>query len=340
MGLHLKKEFNRGNVGILFSHRSRKMPLKPEKRIHNAHNFEGSDNYVASLHYDYLLGEISFFGESALSKSGGSAFINGVILPLGRKSDLSILHRRYDPSFHTIAGAPFSEGSNPQNESGLYFGLKHRVCRRWVVSAYADSFRNPWPKSNLRSPGGGQEVLTRIDHRLNGGNEVMLQYRFGNYEYSNSELSQSYKVQRKRQDEIVIQFRQFPTEQWSLRTRIQYKNAMLETNSNGFIISQDAQYANKKWSVAGRLAYFSTDDYNSRFYILEKDVLYSLSAPAYFGQGARQYILIKYRPLRSLSIWFKWARTIRTDVTELGSGNEQIAGNRRNDLRFQVKLSF
>lgn len=339
-GLHIEKHFRGGNIGLLYSRRIWEYALIPGNHLHDFHDFRGRINQLAAFHYDFLVGEMSFFGETAVSKSRGFATINGIIIPLGSKTDFSMLHRYFHPSFHTIAGAPFAEGSSPQNESGIYLGLKHQFSRKWILSAFADSFRNPWLKANLRSAGNGQELLFRLDHRIRKGSELMFQYRFGDYEYSNSQLSQSYKVQKKRQDELVLQLNQSSGENLLLRSRIQFKNAILESRSTGFIISQDVQYTFGRINLAGRLAYFSTDDYESRFYILEKDVLYSLSAPAYFGQGARQYFLIKYRPSRAWSFWLKWSRTVRTDVNELGSGNESIQGNRRNDLRLQVKVSF
>jgi hypothetical protein len=61
--------------------------------------------------------------KKAISDNLGFGLLNGVMMSLDKKVDVSILHRYYSRNYQTIYASAFAEGSRPQNENGLYFGL-------------------------------------------------------------------------------------------------------------------------------------------------------------------------------------------------------------------------
>jgi hypothetical protein len=89
-----------------------------------------------------------------------------------------------------------------------------------------------------------------------------------------------------------------------------------------------------------RLQYFETDGYNSRIYAFENDVLYSFSIPVFYDKGYRAYINVNYDVSRRLTAWFRIAHTLLPDRSSIGSGNDEIQGNRRTDVRFQILYGF
>jgi hypothetical protein len=72
----------------------------------------------------------------------------------------------------------------------------------------------------------------------------------------------------------------------------------------------------------------------------ESNVWMAFSLPAYYGVGVKNYILIQYKLNKSLSLWMRYARTRYTDRDIIGSGLDAIAGNVRNDLKFQALVRF
>ena len=50
----------------------------------------------------------------------------------------------------------------------------------------------------------------------------------------------------------------------------------------------------KRYSGGIRLQYFETDDYNSRIYAYENDLLYSFSIPVFYDKGFRYYLNFNY----------------------------------------------
>jgi hypothetical protein len=115
-----------------------------------------------------------------------------------------------------------------------------------------------------------------------------------------------------------------------------------ENNEKGFLTFVDVVYkpVMKPFSGIIRLQYFETDDYNSRIYAYENDVLYSYSIPAFFDKGFRYYISLNYDWGKKLTFWLRWAQTIYKNRDTVGSGLDEIPGNRRSEVKFQVRVLF
>ena len=96
----------------------------------------------------------------------------------------------------------------------------------------------------------------------------------------------------------------------------------------------------KPFSANIRLQYFQTDDYNSRLYAYENDVLYSYSIPVFYEKGYRYYLNVNYDITRKLSIWARIAQTINPDRETVGSGLDEINGNRKTEVKLQVIYRF
>ncbi|MEJ7679981.1 MAG: hypothetical protein WKG06_19415 [Segetibacter sp.] len=88
------------------------------------------------------------------------------------------------------------------------------------------------------------------------------------------------------------------------------------------------------------MQYFKTDSSDSRLYSFENDVLYSYSIPQFTGKGLRYYINANYDVSKKMTVWFRWAQTVYTDKTSIGSGLDKIDGNKRSEVKFQVMYNF
>jgi hypothetical protein len=88
------------------------------------------------------------------------------------------------------------------------------------------------------------------------------------------------------------------------------------------------------------LQYFETDGYNSRLYAYENDVLYSFSIPVFYDKGYRYYVNLNYDINKKLSIWLKWAQTVYKGKILIGSGLDEIEGNRKTEIKLQAMYKF
>ena len=85
---------------------------------------------------------------------------------------------------------------------------------------------------------------------------------------------------------------------------------------------------------------FDTESYFSRIYNYEHDVLYSFSIPSFFDRGIRTYLNARWEIGRHVDLWFKYALTCYRDRETIGSGLNEIEGNRKSELRMQLRLKF
>ena len=111
---------------------------------------------------------------------------------------------------------------------------------------------------------------------------------------------------------------------------------------NGFTIFTDLLYNPMMKPLSGniRLQYFETDGYNSRVYSYENDVLYGYSIPVFYDKGYRYYINVNYDINKRISLWAKWAQTIYSDKTLIGSGLDEIEGNHKTEVKLLLQYKF
>ncbi len=116
--------------------------------------------------------------------------------------------------------------------------------------------------------------------------------------------------------------------------------ALDNTTTQGFALAQDMTLDFGRFKADLRYAIFQTDDYATRQYLYEQDVLYAFSIPAYSGIGTRAYVVLRYQFNRFVHCWVRVAQWQYDDRQETGSGLEAIDGSTRTDVRFQVAIKF
>ena len=130
----------------------------------------------------------------------------------------------------------------------------------------------------------------------------------------------------------------------SLKSRVELVNIKRDSreNENGILFTQDISFKPKSFPVDLTLRYalFDTDSYDTRIYTYENNALYVFSIPAYYYQGSRAYVLMRYSFLRSADLWIRYGFFLYNNRNEIGSGSELISGNKRTDLTVQLRISF
>ena len=316
--------------------------LVPNQTIANQFRFTGNESYNGSLDYSYFLRNFHLFGEGAIDKNGSTAVSNGLLLGLGKYTNASFLFRRFERDFISIHGQPFSETRVTSNETGLFTGLSFRPIKAVQVDAYYDFWQHPWLRSNADAPSNGEEWLLKVNYVSYKKGEFYLQARSEtkglNFELDNKEFK---GLNPQSRTYFRIHFSRKVTSVLEWRNRVEWSN-INNGESNGFMIYQDIIWKPKIFPLVlkSRLAYYETDDNASRIYAYENDVLNSFSVPAYFGEGTRFYLYLRYNGLRNLSIEGRYANTFRNTDEGIGSGNELIEGRNRSDIRVQLKWDF
>ena len=213
------------------------------------------------------------------------------------------------------------------------------------MDAYGDIFKFPWLKYLVDAPSYGKDFLAQLTYTPN--RQVELYTRFRN------ETKQSNQSDNSTVTNFLVTI---PKQSW--RTQVSYKIHTAVTlrnriellwydkkgvnKENGFLTFFDFIYKPLLKPLSGvvRLQYFETDDYNSRIYAYENDVLYSYTIPPFFDKGFRYYLTLNYDISRKLTFWLRWAQTIFKNRNTVGSGLDEISGNKRSEIKIQGRWLF
>ena len=128
------------------------------------------------------------------------------------------------------------------------------------------------------------------------------------------------------------------------RSRIEFSaySKSNQDNQHGYMIFQDILYQSisKPISFSSRIAYYNTDSYDSGIYAYENDLLYNFYVPNYNGKGWRYYLNTQYTGIRNLSLEARYAITKLNGAESIGSGLDKIIGNKRSEVKVQLRWKF
>ncbi len=313
------------------------LPIIKAVQPYNQYEFKGKNQQIGSLSYSYIVNNLNFFGETARSKSGGIGTVNGMIASISKKSDISFVFRSYDKNFHSFYANAFGENSRNINEKGAYIGYKFNPNRRWIYTTSFDYFKFPSLKYGVDGPSDGIEFLHRLTYNPTKTTHWNFQYREQHKEY-NLKIEKANVVTNTIKRNAFLDFVTPLNAHWNIKSRIMASSYHFakQPHSYGIAFIQDADLNLGRLSFTGRLAYYSTDDYDNRQYVYEQDVLYAFSFPAYYGKGLRHYLLMSYKPKKAMQVQLRWARTDRFDVATIGSSLDEIAKPHKSDLKIQL----
>jgi hypothetical protein len=328
-------------AGIIFQSLIFSLPWQRNPTPYNQFAFEGNQNYNTSFFLNHTFHNINFFSEAAKTIDGGVGLVAGLLTSVDPKLDFALLFRKYDRDYISFYGNGFSENTTAQNETGMYWGWKYKINRRYSVSAYVDLFRFPWLKFRTYKPSAGNELLIRLQYQPSKKIVLYAQARREQKQRNLSEDSFVYTASLSTKSNLLVNCDYTISENLRMKTRAQWSEHKFDqSRMQGFAIMQDVILKIKRVQLSGRFALFDTDDFENRQYAYENDAWLAYSLPAYYGQGIRNYLMLQYKLTKRLTIWIRYSRTKYSHQEIIGSSEEAIAGNTRNDVKLQLKLSL
>lgn len=319
---------------------------------YNQFDFRGKQNLSFSGDYSYVFRNVNFFGEVSRNyfnyngkQQGGWAMVHGALISLDSRATFGIIYRNYSKEYQTFYNAGFSEGSNTQNEKGLYAGLKVRLNSKWSVNGYADIFQFPWMKYLVDAPTTGHEFLIQPIYKPNKIFEMYFRFR-QQLRQKNSRDSDGTvtEVEDVVQRNYRFNLSYVVNEFFTIKTRIEYVTIHRPSNKpeQGLLFYQDFLYRPKSSpiDIGVRYALFDTDSYDTRIYAFENNALYVFAVPAYYYKGSRAYLLLRYSFARHFDLWVRYGMFLYDNRFTISSGAEQINGSRKSDLVVQLRMSF
>lgn len=279
-------------------------PFRPSATSYNQFVFRGQSLTGISLDYNWRRRNWLFFGETARSDNGAIASVNGLLLSPDRHVTLTALHRSLPKDYQSVWAAPFAETSNAANEQGLYLGADIRFIRRWQINLYADVWRHPWLRADASAPSQGREFLARVLWTKSRHFSAYALWQ-GEVKERDSNAEGRNGLVENRRDRFRLHAIAKVSPAVELRSRVEWTTYQTEDTRRdwGFLAYEEAvvRPLSSPWSGALRYALFDTDDFNSRVYAFENDLVSAISIPAFSGRGSRFYLNLQWR----LSDWLR-----------------------------------
>lgn len=318
-------------------------PIIKRAELYNLFAISGKSWANASLDYTYTYKNVFLFGEAALDQKGSKAYLQGALASVHPKADVALLYRNIGAAYQSLYGNAFTESALPTNEKGFYAGVAIRPHPAWRLQAYADHYTFPWVRARADAPGSGKDYMVQASYKPNKVAEAYIRFRSetkpANNAEENSVMNEVLPIPRQ---SVRLHVTYQLSRQLALRSRAEkvWYNAKAE-GEQGFLGYAEGIYNSTSKSSAGlRVQYFNTGGFNSRIYVYESDVLYGYSIPFFYGKGFRVYGNLSYHLSEKCTAWLRWAETIYTDRTTIGSGLEQIKGKRRTEFKAQMRWLF
>jgi hypothetical protein len=320
------------------------LPFTKSDDLYKKYQFSSSQLQNSSIDYNYHWKNLNLFGEIARSDNNAYAQLHGLLLPLDRRVDMSLSYRNYNEKYQVLEGNSFSEGSQPINEKGLYWAIEARPNNFWKLSSYVDYWTNPWLRYRVDAPAKGKEFLFRAEYTIRRKFSAYLQFRseqkMQNANLINNKIDPILPINTER---MRIHFQSKISKEIELRSRAEMAwHRFNKTSSTGYLIYQDLIYKPimKPISLSMRYSIFDTKSFDTRIYSYENDILYEFAIPFVYGSGQRYYCNLRYRPLRNLTLEARYAATKYNRQAKIGSGNDEIIGNLKSDVKIQMRVEF
>lgn len=332
------------DAGITAYHSSYQYEFVTGKQRYKQYAFHGKELTNLGFHYGYTFKNSYLFGEFAQSDPGGPALLNGVMASITPAVSAVLVYRNYAKNHMNLYSQALGNSSSASNETGIYGGLHFTVRKKWDTAFYFDLFRSPWAKYRVDTASSGYELMGQLSYTPGKTFKTILKVsskRTGQNEGSALPVNPVVRVSKNNYRLEV---------HWKLNAKTGMQNRLELTQyskgslpvSYGYMICQDADFspASSRLAANIRVALFHTPNYENRVYAYEDDVLYGAGSGLYNGKGIRTFLNLSYRLSKQLRVWGRYAVSLYPGEQSIGSGLDEINGNRKSDIRLQLRYQF
>ncbi len=342
-GGSLQYAWNSSRVGVLFYANQYSRQFVVRDTIRQRYNYQGHHSNMTSVYHDIFLGDLNLFGEIARDLNGRNALNSGV---LGEwpKLDVAIFYRNYPKNFQSRHGQAFGDQSGPpQNEQGLYTGIKLKPRRGTTVQFYLDHYVYPWRSYSTPEPTRGRDFLGQAEQAL-GNSQFLIAYK---NESRSAAVATKDALGR---DITVVEpaITQRARFQWEMaltgnmiaRTRLEQAYYRIQdfpgSQDQGILVYQNLKWrVEKNWTLQARMTFFDTDP-NAPLYEYENDVEGVFTTTRFSGKGVRWYFLTSYRLNSHLEGSLKYSHLVRANQNI----SAEISGHVLQRLTINIDVKY
>ncbi len=289
------------------------------------------------------------YSEAAIDFQRSLSFLGGVVYEPFDQFTIAVSGRRYARDFQSIHGNAFGESqAHIGNESGVYTGIRWKILKPLAISAYVDRYSFPYPSSTLKTPANGSDYLLSVYYQAARHHEISFRLRNKLSPVSTAqcdEFGRDYdRVSMRNQKYYRVTNKVEYSREAQLMTKVGWMSVQYPGQGaaeSGFFLSQALAYwISPSFNLQTQCTIFDTDSYDARIYDFENDLPGSYASPALFGKGIRWYVMLKYDLLAKTYLAIRYSATAKYGEKCLGSGLDEIEGNRQSTISSQIAIQF
>ncbi len=305
--------YSKGNfkAGTTWSQEWLSLPFIPAKDDpEKIFSFSGESNSVCSIFYNTLISRILLYGEMSVNESLKHAIIQGFTLRPSDRLSINLLYRNYENGFISLHGKGPGGSSSSGSENSLTGNFLFEAARYLFISGGCQIREYPWLRYRNSSPSYYRRKEIRGKYIPSDRFTAEAAYNFTLTTTDDKRLNSIPELKELTVRSFSSIFRYSLSNDMTLGTRFYCKLAE-ESETSGIAMLQDFNYrcGNIPLTIWLRFCLFNTNNWDTRIYVYENDLLYGFSIPPLYGKGSRSYVMLSWKIRDKAELRFKYGIT-------------------------------
>lgn len=335
-GIDLEYNIGELSVGLLTTY------IDYSNEINSSSNstFFGKNGFLNSVYGAYNTDKESLKFEVGIDARNYISLRTNYLMELSDRISFLTDIRYADPDYRAPYASNFGEQSFVANEMGVLTGLIYNE-KKLHLSLFADFYSTKRNTFTTKQPVRGIQLFT--DLRLKVG-RTDYGFRFNYERKSDSYISDIINTKLTiPHDKINTRF-DINTNLGSgfklrARTDITFKLNEFSDAEVGNLYLFELKKRDNKLNIYYGISYisFNTTSFESAIYGFQYQVPGLAYVYPFYQKGNNISMFLKYEPFEFIDIWMRFNHLYKNNNDNIGSGYEEIVGNKRTQLIFQVQ---
>lgn len=306
--------------------------------------FSGRSNMVTGFSATIWLPKVHLFNETSVSKNKKMGIVSGLELLPAPGAQINIAHSYFAVGYQNMYGSGSISSGQNSGENGIHADFKFELPKKWLIELISDISRSLWASYSLNAPSVEKEIRLLTEKAWPQAKSMAFSFRYLQKSVTDPGISTWIShPENQSQCKFRLEGRFEADPGFRFKTRIEcgFTSEKVRMINPGWLLFQDIEYSPSRMDMKFwlRACIFDVPEYISRIYAYENDVLYDFTSSMFYGKGLRGVLMFTYSPVDCLDLWLRFS-TVYYTSRQIGSGNDEIEGNRQNEIEIQVRIKI